>query len=132
MPDQNEMTENYKVQVLSSVKKLGDKLDLVKKSKLEIIKHISNLKYWDRNKDDYDYEIAYEAIEFKFSADQKWIRVFVYKDDERKIMHVIHVCKKKANQIEREHKISIETQVRRIKSDLLKYKKLKKDEERKR
>ena len=127
----DELKANYKVRVLKQVKKRGEKLDLKNKSKLEIIGHISRLKFWDNNKDDYEYETAFEALEFKFYAEQKWIRVFVFKDDERKIMHVIHVCKKKDNQIEKEHKIAVETIVRMIKNDIRRYKKEKELEDKK-
>ena len=124
MSDGQSYKVNYKVKVKKAAIKQGRKLPITNKQRLGIIDDIKLLKHWSENEDNYDYENAYGAIEFKYDLPgKKWIRVVVFKDDVRKIMWVIRVFLKKTNSISRVHQIGIETAVTQIKSEIREYEK---------
>lgn len=109
---------NYEVSVTERAKKQGEKIPISECDKAEIIKELKKLKYWNTNEEIFDYETAYGAIEFKFQTRDHWVRVFVYKDDFRKMMWVFRVIAKKSNQISKEDKIAIETAVSRFEQEI--------------
>ena len=124
MSDGQSYNINYKVRATKAAKKQGKKLPIIDKQKLEIIEDVKQLKHWSENEDNFDYESAFGAIEFKYDLPgKKWIRVMVFKDDVRKTMWVIRVFLKKTNSIERVHQIGIETAVTQMKAEIREYEK---------
>ncbi len=131
MPEENKFLINYSVKVTKAARRQGKQLKLSPEVKYELIVEMKELKYWDQNSSEYDYEEAFGAIEFKYQRERKWIRIIVFKDDDRRIMWVIRVFSKKNNQILDVDKIGIETAVRRLKREIMEYKKQQKLEEKK-
>jgi hypothetical protein len=114
---------NYVVKVTKTARKQGLKLGITDKTRLWIIEEMKLLKHWPEISQNFDYENAFGAIEFKFHEEKHWIRVFVYNDDLRKTMWVIKVMSKKTNALTVADKISIETAVSRMEQDLKTFKK---------
>lgn len=114
----------YKVVPTKIAIKQGKKLGVSDVTLYELIQEVKLLKFWPDNEGQFDYEKVGEAIEFKFNGvENKWIRVFVWQDDERKILWVVKVMAKKQNALKTHEKISLETAVSQIKEDLKFYKK---------
>jgi hypothetical protein len=122
--DEQSYKINYKVKVTRAAIKQGKKLPISEKQRLEIVKDVKMLIHWSENEANFDYESAFGAIEYKYDLPgKKWIRVIVFQDDVRKVMWVIRVFAKKTNQIEKVHRIGIETSVTQIKAEIRKYEK---------
>lgn len=120
----SEFQANYTVKVTKIARKQGLKLGLSAENLDRIISQILRLCYWPENKDEFDYEKAFDAFEFKFNGiENKWIRVFVYQDDVRKIMWVIKVMAKKQNALTKADKISIQAAVSMIEQDIREFEK---------
>ncbi len=114
----------YKVRVTKNARKQGVKTGLSEKARLEIIADLKELKYWPHNREFFDYETAFDALEFKYYSESKWIRVIVFQDDVRKVMWVIRVMVKKQNTLNTiADKVGIETAVREVKADIRHYQK---------
>lgn len=124
MPNQDLKQVNYRVSVTKRARKQGEKLKVSNRTKLEIIKELKQLKYWSVNEEDFEYESAFGAIEFKFDVEGKWVRVFVFQDDYRKTMWVIKVLDKKQNDLKKYDQIGIETAVSALKREVLAQKKI--------
>lgn len=119
-----EFEERYKVSVTGVALRQGQKLGISERAKQEIIENLKCLKYWPDSESIFEYEKVEGTLEFKFqNVEGKWIRVFVYQDDERKIMWVIKVMAKKSNQLRRVDLISLKTAVSRVEQDLDTYRK---------
>lgn len=114
---------NYKVKLTKAARKQGNKLRISEKERLEIIEQLKLLKHWSENESDFEYENAFECIEFKFKTLNHWVRIIVFKDDVRKIMWIIKAFLKKTNAIERVHQIGIESTVTQIKAEMREYEK---------
>ena len=114
---------NYRVQVTGTALKQGRKLPVPDKVKAWIIQEMLLLKYWPQIADRFEHEPAFGAIEFKFGSRDHWIRVFVYQDDDRKMMWIIKVMVKQQNDLRVADKISIQTAITRIKQDIEQFKK---------
>ena len=122
--------DNYIVKVKKAAIKQGKKLAITNKQRLEIIGDLKLLKHWSENAENYDFENAFGAIEFKYNLPgKKWVRVMVYQDEVRKIMWVMKVFNKKTNSISKVHQIGIETAVSQVKNDIRKYEKKQKNRE---
>ena len=105
------MQRTYEVRATKRARKQGEKLPISEEARVQIIKELKRLKFWNTNEEEYTYETAYGAIEFKFQERDHWIRVFVFQDDLRRTMWVFRVIAKKTNQIAQEDKMAIETAV---------------------
>jgi hypothetical protein len=116
-------TVKYSVKVTKTARKQGLKLGVTEKTRLWIIDEMKLLKHWPDIAPQFEHEGAFGTIEFKFYEEKHWIRVFVFKDDERKIMWVVKVMSKKTNVLTSADQISIETAVSRMEQDLRNYKK---------
>lgn len=122
-----EYTKNYRVAVTKNARKQGLKLGLSYENLDSIISQIKRLCYWPDNKDEFEYEKAFEAFEFKFNGiENKWIRVFAYQDDVRKTMWIIKVMAKKQNALTTADKIGIQAAVSMIEQDIREFEKMKK------
>ncbi len=126
-----EYVENYQVRVTKTARKQGEKLGLTEKARLRVINELRLLKYWPDIAENFDYEKAFGVLEFKFDRiENKWIRVFVFKDEVRKTMWVINVLSKKTNKLTYADQVSIRTAVSRIEHDLKFFEKKQKEIER--
>jgi hypothetical protein len=115
----NEYHVIYQVKVTKNARKQGLKTGLSEKSGFEIIADLKELKYWPKNREFFDYETVFEALEFKYYSESKWIRVVVFQDEVRKTMWVIRVIVKKQNTLNTiADRVGIETAVREIKADI--------------
>lgn len=112
---------NYQVKVTKQAIRQGHKLGLTNKSRLWIISQMKLIKHWPEIGEQFDYEMADKALEFKFYVESKWIRVFVYKDDDRKIMWVIKAITKKTNELSTTDMISLRTAISVVETDLNNY-----------
>jgi len=122
----DEFEERYRVVATKHAKDAGKKL-LREENRLWLIRVLQRLKYWPENRDEFDFEKAFGAIEFKFDIEDKWIRIFVYQDDVRKVMWVVRVFAKKTNQLTVAQRIGVETAVSRIEQEIALYEKEQKE-----
>jgi len=118
----DEYEVKYRVIALNPAKDAGKKL-LREENRLWLIQELQRLKYWPDNEDEFDYEKAFGAIEFKFRIEDKWIRIFVYEDNTRKVMWVLRAYAKKTNQLTVAQRIGVETAVSRIEQEIKLYEK---------
>jgi hypothetical protein len=109
--------QRYIVSVKGTALKEGKKLNLPKKDFLHLIRELKKLKYWPDSNVEFDYEEVVGSLELKFFADNRWIRVFVYKDDETKLMNIIYVLAKKTNTLHDSDKKLISSRIRRIEDE---------------
>lgn len=116
---------NYTIKVTKTAKKQGRKLNLSGQTLNWLINQVKLLKFWPENSAEFDYEKVGEAYEFKFDhVEDKWIRVFIYQDDIRKILWVIKVMAKKQNSLTQTDHISLQTAISQMKQDLNEYNRL--------
>lgn len=114
---------NYVVFVGKKARKDGSKLGLSKDALRSIIEELKLLKHWPEVKDNFDYENVNGALKFNFDyVEGKWIRVFVYQDDERKIMWVFKVIAKKTNKLVVADLMAVDSCVREIELEIRKHK----------
>ena len=73
------------------------KLNLPKVDFAFLIRELKKLRYWPDSAIEFDFEEVEGAFEVKFTVDNRWIRVFAYKDDDQKKMYIIVVLAKKTN-----------------------------------
>lgn len=112
----------YTVYVTKRGRKDGEKTGLSRGAANSIKQELLLLKYWPDVKDIFDYEQVAGALKFNFDhVDNKWIRVFVYQDDVRKIMWVFKVISKKTNKLTKTDVMAVEAYVREIEFDIKKY-----------
>jgi len=116
---------NYIIKVTKTAKKQGRKLNLSDQALNWLINQVKLLKFWPENSAEFDCEKVGEAYEFKFDhVEDKWIRVFIYQDNIRKILWVIKVMAKKQNSLTQADHISLQTAISQMKQDLNEYKRL--------
>lgn len=113
----------YTVSATKQARRQGRQSGLGREALLRIIKQVKELKYWPDNESTFEYEKVHGAFEYKFQEEQKWIRVFVYQDDFRKVMWVIKVLDKKSNALRPVDIISLKTAVSAIENDIQLFKK---------
>jgi len=92
---------NYKLFVTKKALKEGRKLSITEDSKNSIKEELMFLQYWPDSKDQFDFETVNGLLKFNFDYvdGRHWIRVFVFQDDVRRIMWVLHVVEKKTNKL---------------------------------
>lgn len=119
-----EFREKYRVVATKQARAAGRKLFGNDRHRLGLIRELQELKYWPENKDRFEYEKIWGAIKFNFDhIEGKWIRVFVYPDEDRQIMWVIAVFAKKTNQLSVANQISVATAVSRVEQEIKIYRK---------
>ena len=121
----DEYQERYRVMVTGVALRQGRKLGISEPARAEIIEELKGLKYWPDSRDNFEYEMVEgAALEIKFQhVEGHWVRVFVFRDDERKIMWVIKVLGKKSNELRKVDLISLRTALSRMEEDLAAYRK---------
>jgi hypothetical protein len=113
-----QLTERYQVRPTSQAIKLGRKLAISAGERLEIIEHLRELKHWPDNKDDFEYEQAFGALEFKFNTKDHWVRVFIHQEDsDFKEMVILHVTCKKKNKLVEVDKIAVTSALANLKRE---------------
>lgn len=123
----DDLPTRYRVIATKQARDAGKKL-LRESNLLWLIRELKQLKHWPNNRDEFEYEKAFRAIEFKFYIEGKWIRVFVYQDDSRKVMWVIRAFAKKTNQLTTHQQVSVETAVSRLEQEIRLYTRRKQQE----
>lgn len=118
----SEYSVRYLVNVTKKARKDGEKLGLSAEAKRSIVEELKQLKYWPETKDIFDYEKVAGAFKFNFDfVEGKWIRVFVYQDDVRKIMWIFKVIAKKTNKLTQTDITAVEAFVREIELEIKMY-----------
>lgn len=107
----------YQIFVTGSALKEGRKLNLPKVDFAFLIRELKKLRYWPDSAIEFDFEEVEGAFEVKFTVDNRWIRVFAYKDDELKKIYIVVVLAKKTNRLTDADKILVRTRITRIENE---------------
>ena len=97
----------YRVMPTERAKRDGRKL-LRPSTRAGIINRLRHLASWPESTAKFEFEKAFGALEFKFHAEDKWIRVFIYPDEVRRVMWVLRVFAKKTNDLPHAYRVSVQ------------------------
>lgn len=107
----------YTVRPTKRAVKLGEKLGITTKERLEIIQALKELRFWPDNKSEFTYEKAFGVLEFKFNTKDHWVRVFIAEDVIPKEMTVIYVMAKKTNKLTAADEIGVRTALMELENE---------------
>lgn len=110
-------TIRYQIFVTGTALKEGRKLNLPKGEFASLVRELKKLRYWPESSYEFDFEEVEGAYEIKFTMDNRWIRIFVYKDDDAKKMFIVVVLAKKTNRLTDADKILVRSRIARIENE---------------
>ena len=99
--------EPYRVIPTERAMRDGRKL-LRPSTRAYIINRLRHLGTWPESATKFDFEKAFGVLEFKFHAEDKWIRIFIYPNEIRRIMWVLRVFSKKSNDLPHAWRVSVQ------------------------
>lgn len=121
--DNIQQIPRYRVFVTKAARRAGKKLGLSTEAKKAIIYQLKELKYWPDTSRYFEFEKINGALKFNFDhVENKWVRVFCYQDNARKVMWIFMILAKKQNRLTQLENKKIELNVRRIEKEITDYK----------